>query len=354
MSAIEAKNVRIILKNDTAANWAVSTLILKKGEIAIETDTNKFKFGDGIHTFSEIEKYGGTLVASSSTNGNILIDGVETVVYTLPTASATDKGGIKTAALVEGVAPVGSVQVDANGVASVGVTHEAEQLTSSRTISVTGDVTGSTTFNGSADATINVALDVQSDVDVTKTYVAVRANSKGIIVSGDTDITLAKISDAGTAAAKDFGTAAGNVPVLDVNGKLDESVIPSVALVDTEVVADKAAMLALTTVQKGDIAIVTGEGKTYVLAGTDPSVESNWKQILTPAAPVQTVNGKTGNVILGTDDVAEGSTNLYYTDARVEAKVETMNSTDLADGDTVLHNTDEIIFDGGNASGANS
>lgn len=47
----------IILRNDLTANWASSTLILKKGEVAIDTEKNIFKIGDGEHTFSQIEKY---------------------------------------------------------------------------------------------------------------------------------------------------------------------------------------------------------------------------------------------------------------------------------------------------------
>jgi hypothetical protein len=34
------------------------------------------------------------------------------------------------------------------------------------------------------------------------------------------------------------------------------------------------------------------------------------------AAPVQTVNGASGTVVLDTDDVAEGTGNLYFTEVR--------------------------------------
>ena len=37
------------------------------------------------------------------------------------------------------------------------------------------------------------------------------------------------------------------------------------------------------------------------------------------AAPVDSVNGATGTVVLDTDDISEGSSNLYYTEARVSA-----------------------------------
>lgn len=45
----------IILRNDVTANWASSTLILKKGEVAIDTEKNIFKIGDGEHTFSGLD-----------------------------------------------------------------------------------------------------------------------------------------------------------------------------------------------------------------------------------------------------------------------------------------------------------
>ena len=40
-------NVRFQLRNDTAANWTTANPTLLAGEIGIETDTKKFKFGDG-------------------------------------------------------------------------------------------------------------------------------------------------------------------------------------------------------------------------------------------------------------------------------------------------------------------
>lgn len=49
---------RIIIRNDTSENWEGSTIVLEKGEPAIEYDsinkTAKLKFGDGVSTFSEL------------------------------------------------------------------------------------------------------------------------------------------------------------------------------------------------------------------------------------------------------------------------------------------------------------
>ena len=41
--------------SDTAANWRNNNPILGKGEIAIESDTGKFKFGNGINNYNDID-----------------------------------------------------------------------------------------------------------------------------------------------------------------------------------------------------------------------------------------------------------------------------------------------------------
>ena len=104
-----------------------------------------------------------------------------------------------------------------------------------------------------------------------------------------------------------LGTAAGNIPILDSNGKLAESVIPAVAITDTYVVATETAMLALNA-QKGDIAIRSDLDKSFVLQATPASTLANWKELLTPTDAVLSVNGKTGAVTLNLDNINDGST----------------------------------------------
>ena len=52
---------RISLRNDVATAWTTANPVLMKGEIGIETDTNKFKIGDGVKTWSALS-YVGTQV----------------------------------------------------------------------------------------------------------------------------------------------------------------------------------------------------------------------------------------------------------------------------------------------------
>lgn len=49
---------QIQLRHDTAANWTLYNPILAVGEIGVETDTEKFKIGDGIQTWTA-RPYGG-------------------------------------------------------------------------------------------------------------------------------------------------------------------------------------------------------------------------------------------------------------------------------------------------------
>ena len=112
---------------------------------------------------------------------------------------------------------------------------------------------------------------------------------------------------------------ANGLATLDGSGKVPSSQLPALAITNTYVVADEAAMLALTANQ-GDVAVRTDENKTYILSATPASTLGNWLELLTPGAPVQSVNGMTGSVTLTTSDIAEG-VNLYYTDARARSAV---------------------------------
>jgi len=49
--------VRIQLRRDTAANWTSSNPVLRAGEVGIETDTLKFKIGNGTSTWTQITGY---------------------------------------------------------------------------------------------------------------------------------------------------------------------------------------------------------------------------------------------------------------------------------------------------------
>lgn len=138
-------------------------------------------------------------------------------------------------------------------------------------------------------------------------------------------ISTSKISGLGTAATKNAGTAAGNVPVLGSDGKLDASILPAIAITDTFVVNSESAMLALDA-QVGDVAVRTDLQKSFILKSAPASTLSNWQELLNPVSPVQSVNGKTGAVTLAKSDVGLGSVENYGIATQAEAEAGTTNN----------------------------
>lgn len=340
---LKVKN--LILRNDTKENWDEKNPVLLRGELGIEIDTRKFKFGDGVKAWKELDyaSGGNVVVAVGSPKatdiaydvGTIWVDVENINVFILFAATET------AAAWIELPTTNGEVE-------------SAKKLSTARTFTFDGDIVAtSKTFDGSGDVSFNIVL---KNSGVTEgTYTKIKVNEKGIITETETltaadipELTLSKISDAGTAASKDIGTSAGNVPVLDANGKLNDSVLPDLALTDTHTVDSEEEMLALPA-QKGDVAIRTDENKSYILSTNEPSELASWKVLKTPDCKVLSVNGKTGAITLTTDDIEEGSENLYFTTQRVDDRIAETSVKSLSDGEDVVLKTDTIIIDGGNA-----
>ncbi len=190
-------------------------------------------------------------------------------------------------------------------------TDIASKLATSRLISIAGDGTGSTTFDGSANASITLVLANTGVSAGTYTKVTVDAkgritNATNITASDIPNLTLAKITDAGTVASKNVGTGAGQVPILNSSGKLEDSVIPKVAVTDTFVVNTQASMLALTA-EVGDVAVRTDSSKSFILKTPGASVLANWQELLTPTDTVTSVAGRTGAITLNSNDVGLGN-----------------------------------------------
>jgi len=109
--------------------------------------------------------------------------------------------------------------------------------------------------------------------------------------------------------------AVNGVAPLDASQKIPNMYLPALAITDTFVVANQAAMLALALAEKGDVAVRTDLSKSFILAGSDPSVLADWQELLTPTHLVLSVNGQVGAVVLTTTEISEG-TNLYFTAPR--------------------------------------
>jgi hypothetical protein len=75
---------------------------------------------------------------------------------------------------------------------------------------------------------------------------------------------------------------------LGADGKLISSQLPTLTISDTFVIGSQAAMLAVTA-ETGDVAVRTDLKKSFILKGTNPTVLSNWQELLTPTPTLQEV-----------------------------------------------------------------
>lgn len=114
-----------------------------------------------------------------------------------------------------------------------------------------------------------------------------------------------------TAASKDVGTSAWNVPILDANWLLDSNIVPSTWVMNTFTVTNKSDLTTLTTAVKWDIWIVTSENKTYILSVDPYSTLANWTELLFPTGSVSSVNWFTWVVNLTTGYITESNNNLF-------------------------------------------
>lgn len=455
--ANQTLTARIQLFSKTKEEFSTDNPILLKGEMGIESDTLKFKIGDGTKDWNTLSYASGgdgdmmkaifatnpkatqgyvdkAVLADTATTANKVsakltftggatgtYDGSAALTIAVPEAITDEELAAMTPAFTvageRGIIATGETlsvmlgkiakymtdfkslaykdtvsESDITGTISGskinGAVPSATKLATPRNLSLSGDVTAvAVPFDGTGNA--NLVTILKNSGVTAGTYTKLTVNAKGIITDAETltandipSITMSKISDAGTAAKLNTGTSSGNIPVLGSNGKLDDLVIPSIAISDTFVVANQTEMLAAPA-QVGDVAVRTDQNKSYILKGSDPTKLADWQELLSPTDavqsvagktgvvtlvkgdvglenvdnvkqysatnpppyPVTSVAGKTGAVTLNTDNVTEGS-NLYYTEARANANFKTHASTELTDSSTLVRNTDTLIING--------
>lgn len=106
-------NGRVIQRNDTSANWASINPILLKGEMGVESDTKKFKFGDGTTAWNSLEyaMSGGLEIATQAEAEAGVVD--DKAMTPLKTKKAIESL-VPMQSLFDLIYPVGSIYMSVN------------------------------------------------------------------------------------------------------------------------------------------------------------------------------------------------------------------------------------------------
>lgn len=322
-------SVRILLRNDTALNWTNQNPVLARGEMGIESDTRKFKFGDGTRPWSSLKYASATPAVVAETDPTITDKGYDIGITWVNTANGkifTLTAKTDTNATWTEMAKTSDLSKFGNGdmLKSVFATNskveegyvdkavladsataagKASKLAEARTISLAGDVTGSVPFDGTDNVSIKSTL--KNSGVAAGTYSKVTVDAKGIVTAGENltqnDITgkidVSKIDGLGNVATLNTGTSAGNVVIVGGDGKVALDVVPNIPL--SKVNGTGTAASKNVGTEAGQIPVLGENGKISetmlpAIAITDTFTVANESEMLALTA-------QKGDVAIRTD-----------------------------------------------------
>ena len=263
-------NTKILLRNDTAAKWTSENPTLGKGEIGIEVDTKKFKFGDGVTPWNSLPYGSGADIDLATASKDGLL-------------SKEDFSKIQN---IEAGAEVNVIEtVKRNGVA-LAVTNKAVDVTvPTKTSDITNDsgfitiddvpegaVASTTTplMDGTASTGTEVAFargDHRHPTDTSRAAASDLTALTTRVTTIETDTTT------GLPSKADKATSLAGYGITDAYTKteIDGKLASAMHYKGTK--ATVAEVKALTGMQAGDVWHVTADGSEWAYNG------SSWEEL---------------------------------------------------------------------------
>lgn len=235
-------DVKIQIRNDTKNNWTTQNPVLLKGEMGVETDTRKFKFGDGVSDWKTLEYASatGAIIMNKAPTptdsgydvGAMWVDTAANKAYLLFN-NTTNQAVWKRLVTPDDLSDLGAgdmlkSQFANNPKAEQGYVDAA--IVADTANATTGTLTaGSKTFNGSADVTVTAddlgALTAvpseyvkNTDYGTAETGGVVKSTAKGtdtVTIGADGTMTIGKASEA---VAADTATTLATGRTISVAG----------------------------------------------------------------------------------------------------------------------------------------
>jgi hypothetical protein len=204
-------------------------------------------------------------------------------------------------------------------------------------------------FNIPLNSTVQV-----NDVDGMDQPVIVQINSKANMGPNTTigeflllEENYTKPGTLGFVSKEDIGEPLGVAP-LDASSKIPGRYMPEIQVGNVYVVGSEQEMLNLNA-ERGDLCVRTDIQKTFVHNGGTQGTIDDWTELLFNIGGVQSVNGQTGTVVLDTDDISQGTVNMWFTQAGFDAEFATKSIDGLSDVNTVgpaPQSGESLVWDG--------
>lgn len=205
----------------------------------------------------------------------------------------------------------------------VDVSNNANKLTTARTVGLTGKVTGLGSFDGSQNLTITTALNGVSTNDVsegTNQYFTPARARSSLSTTADGSISSLISYDDATGVIKyrantSYITEGSNLYF--TNSRADARADSRISAASITELADVDTVTSTPTNNQ----VLTWTGTAWTPANPQGA-----------AGTVSSVNTKTGAVVLSSDDITEGTSNLYFTNSRWDTRLAAKTSDNLSEG----------------------
>ena len=178
---------RIQLRRGNTSEWTNANPILAQGEVGIDLDQNRIKIGDGSTPWNSLSYERPDDQSSNIPN----------------TLVKRDQSG--------------NFSANAITAALVGNASTASQLANARQISLTGDVNGANSFDGSQNMTITTTLSTQANLSA-GTYTKLTVNERGLVTAGQNPTTLGGYNITDGQLENNFLTALSGLHASSLNG----------------------------------------------------------------------------------------------------------------------------------------
>ena len=215
----------------------------------------------------------------------------------------------------------------------VDLANKANKWTTARTLTLSGKVTGLTSFDGSGNITMTTALNAVTTSDITE-------GTRLYYTDARSRLALSSIADSNITTLISYDDTTGqikyraNTSYITEGSNLYFTNTRADARADVRIGA--SSINALADVDTVTAAPTNGQVLTWTGSAWTPSSVSGG------SGAVSSVNAKTGVVVLNTDDVAEGSTNLYYTATRWDTRLAAKTTDNLNQGTTNKYFSDTL------------